>query len=161
MAVSYKRHTQLYNVLAFQTLTTKHVQMKRSHGLIIWSCQIQHLSLLKTREWGFCCSFGQFWSHHGLLLLNSSTQTARKLLFSYSCSEMLGTMKCFRDYDLGMICSSKCDDAYMQCIAACGSSDCFVDCNRASIACTEGKIPRKNYFAISSESKNFTFSLSM
>ena len=45
----------------------------------------------------------------------------------------------FSDYDLSLICTSKCDDAYMECIATCGSSDCFKECNRASGTCSEGE----------------------
>ena len=44
------------------------------------------------------------------------------------------------DYDLSLKCTSKCDDEYLQCISACGSTECSVECNRASIACSEGKI---------------------
>ena len=51
-------------------------------------------------------------------------------------SEMLNL---FSDYDLSLICTAKCDDAYVECIATCGSSDCFIECNRASGTCSEGK----------------------
>ena len=49
----------------------------------------------------------------------------------------------FRDYDLSLICSSKCDDAYLECVTACGSSDCFMECNRAAVTCGNGKYLEK------------------
>ena len=51
----------------------------------------------------------------------------------------LTTILVSRDYDLSLICTSKCDDAYLQCVSICSDSNCLLDCNRASIACTEGK----------------------
>ena len=43
------------------------------------------------------------------------------------------------DYDLSLICTSECDDEYFKCVSTCGSSDCFMDCNRATVICIEGK----------------------
>merc|ERR1719394_671364 len=41
------------------------------------------------------------------------------------------------DYDLSLICTGKCDDQYLQCISSCGSdSNCLMDCNRDSVACS-------------------------
>ena len=65
----------------------------------------------------------------------------------------------FRDYDLGMICTSKCDDAFVQCIAACGDSDCFLECNRASVACNEGKNCDVFEFIVSYNINNFSMSM--
>ena len=45
------------------------------------------------------------------------------------------------DYDLSLVCTSKCDDEYVQCILTCSSSDCFVECSRANVACSECKYP--------------------
>ena len=45
----------------------------------------------------------------------------------------------FSDYDLSLICTSKCDDIFLQCIAACSDSNCVLDCNRASNVCYDGE----------------------
>ena len=45
----------------------------------------------------------------------------------------------FSDYSLSVICTFKCDDNYLKCIAACGDSNCMLNCNRASNACYDGK----------------------
>ena len=37
-----------------------------------------------------------------------------------------------------MICTSKCDEKYLDCVAACSDSNCLLDCNRASNVCYEG-----------------------
>ena len=44
-----------------------------------------------------------------------------------------------RDYDLSLICSSKCEDAYVECVTTCSSSDCLIECNRAAVTCGDGK----------------------
>ena len=49
-----------------------------------------------------------------------------------------------RDYDLSLICTSKCDDDFVQCIAACSDSDCVINCQRASVTCIEGIIDRSS-----------------
>ena len=41
------------------------------------------------------------------------------------------------DYDLSLVCTSKCDDEYLLCITTCGSSECFLDCSRANGACSD------------------------
>ena len=46
---------------------------------------------------------------------------------------------CFSDYDLSLICISKCDEAYLECASNCSSSDCLTECNRAFITCSDGK----------------------
>ena len=45
----------------------------------------------------------------------------------------------FRDYDLSLICSSKCENAYVECVTTCSSSDCLIECNRAAVTCGDGK----------------------
>ena len=45
----------------------------------------------------------------------------------------------FSDYDLSLVCTSKCDDEYLQCVATCSSSECLLDCSRANGACSECK----------------------
>ena len=45
----------------------------------------------------------------------------------------------FSDYDLSLVCMSKCDDEYLQCVSTCSSSDCLMDCNRAAFACGDGE----------------------
>ena len=49
-------------------------------------------------------------------------------------------MAIFSDYDLSLVCTSRCDDDYVQCVSVCSSSDCLLDCNRVAVACTEGEI---------------------
>jgi len=49
----------------------------------------------------------------------------------------------FSDYDMSLVCSQKCDDVFRKCIAACDGSDCVMECNRDSLACTEGKFMLK------------------
>ena len=46
----------------------------------------------------------------------------------------------FRDYDLSLVCTSKCDDQYLQCVSACSDADCLMECNRATVACADGMI---------------------
>ena len=48
-------------------------------------------------------------------------------------------IKKLSDYDLSLVCTSKCDDKYLNCVTACSDSDCLMECNRESISCTEGK----------------------
>ena len=43
----------------------------------------------------------------------------------------------FRDYDLSLICVSKCDDQLMECISTCSSSECIFECNRAWAICSD------------------------
>ena len=50
----------------------------------------------------------------------------------------------FSDYDLSLICTSKCDDAYLECVSNCSSSDFLMECNRASNTCIEGKYAVNN-----------------
>ena len=44
----------------------------------------------------------------------------------------------FSDYDLSLICISKCDDVFLNCIAGCSDSECVLKCNRDSVDCNEG-----------------------
>ena len=45
----------------------------------------------------------------------------------------------FSDYDLSLICTSQCDDDYLQCVSSCSDNNCLLDCNRAAVACSECK----------------------
>ena len=45
----------------------------------------------------------------------------------------------FSDYDLSLVCMSKCDDEYLQCVSTCSSTDCLVECNRAWGTCGDCK----------------------
>ena len=45
----------------------------------------------------------------------------------------------FRDYDLSLVCVSKCDDEYLKCVSTCSSSDCLMECNRAAVVCGDGE----------------------
>ena len=47
----------------------------------------------------------------------------------------------FRDYDLSLVCKSKCDDECLQCATHCGSSECLLECNRVWATCGDGKYP--------------------
>ena len=67
----------------------------------------------------------------GFRLSVSIFLNAGKLIF-----DMLNLLS---DYDLSLICTSECDDEYFKCVSTCGSSDCFMDCNRATVICIEGK----------------------
>ena len=172
LAVSHERYSNwvlYYIFLALKTLTTNrykcHVLM--AFYFVVVKHSIYHCE--KIEDEVLIGPLDNFWAGMGFSywIGRSKLPVSYCVLFSYnkgiSCSEMLEITICFRDYDLGMICTSKCDDAFVQCIAACGSSDCFVDCNRSSIACTEGKTPTKvekrfcNLIGI----KILTFSLSM
>ena len=53
--------------------------------------------------------------------------------------------KLFSDYDLSLVCISKCDEAFMKCVSTCSSSDCIMECNRASATCGNGKCAVKSY----------------
>ena len=44
------------------------------------------------------------------------------------------------DYDLSLVCTSKCDDVYVQCVSSCSSTDCLLDCNRAAVDCADGTV---------------------
>ena len=68
----------------------------------------------------------------------STIKNAGKLIF-----DMLNL---FSDYDLRLICSSKCEDAYVECVTTCSSSDCLIECKlhlsvnyRAAVTCGDGK----------------------
>ena len=41
----------------------------------------------------------------------------------------------FSDYDLSLVCISKCDEQYLQCVSTCSSTDCLVECNRSWAIC--------------------------
>ena len=58
----------------------------------------------------------------------------------------------FSDYDLSLVCTSRCDDDYIQCVSACSDTDCLLDCNRAAVACADGMVT----FIISSLLNNLT-----
>ena len=45
----------------------------------------------------------------------------------------------FRDYDLSLVCVSKCEDELLQCVSTCSSSDCLMECNRAAFVCGDGE----------------------
>ena len=45
----------------------------------------------------------------------------------------------FSDYDLSLTCTSKCDEAYLECVSTCSSSDCLMECLRAAVTCGDGK----------------------
>ena len=60
----------------------------------------------------------------------STIKTAAKVIFVM--------WNVFSDYDLSLVCTSQCDDAFLECVSTCGSSECFTECNRASVTCTEG-----------------------
>ena len=41
----------------------------------------------------------------------------------------------FRDYDLSLVCVSKCEDDFLQCASTCSSADCLTECNRDAFVC--------------------------
>ena len=43
----------------------------------------------------------------------------------------------FRDYDLSLVCISKCDDQLLECISTCSSTECILECNRAWAICSD------------------------
>ena len=91
-------------------------------------------------EWGFNFYFRRFFAYIGLLLRNLWTRTVRKYWFLYLRIDIRRFhISAFSDYDLSLICTSKCDDVFLQCIASCSDSNCVLDCNRASLACSEGE----------------------
>ena len=55
-------------------------------------------------------------------------------------------MDIFSDYDLSLVCTSRCDGDYLQCVSVCSSKDCQLDCNRAAVACAEGENIFNNIF---------------
>ena len=52
----------------------------------------------------------------------------------------------FSDYDLSLVCTSRCDDDYVQCVSVCNSTDCLLDCNRAAVAYAECTIISLNFW---------------
>ena len=42
------------------------------------------------------------------------------------------------DKELGELCKQECEDHYVDCIAACGNSDCYLDCGRVLSYCSDG-----------------------
>ena len=74
--------------------------------------------------------------------------------------------KIFSDYDLSLICTSKCDEQYLKCISSCSDSNCSMDCNRDSVACSGCKLLSVSYslqiiLEINPQIPNIIFSLSM
>ena len=47
----------------------------------------------------------------------------------------------FSDYDLSLECTKKCDEEYLQCVTACSSSECLMECSRANVACSDCEYP--------------------
>ena len=43
------------------------------------------------------------------------------------------------DYDLSLVCTSKCDDEYLRCSSTCSSSYCLLECHRIAVACDDCK----------------------
>ena len=41
---------------------------------------------------------------------------------------------------MSLVCTSKCDDSYVQCVSACSDTDCLLDCNRSAVTCADGTI---------------------
>ena len=62
----------------------------------------------------------------------------------------------FSDYDLSLVCMTKCDGEYMQCVSTCSTSDCLMECNRAWAACGDCEYSFSVF-----EFKLFHFSLSV
>ena len=74
-------------------------------------------------------------------------------------------VKPFSDLPLEEICSSKCQEEYMECSSTCEGPECLSDCNRESIACTDCKLRFKIKFIlndkISVQKSTKIFSVSM
>ena len=43
----------------------------------------------------------------------------------------------FSDYDLSLVCISKCEDELLECVSTCSSSECILKCNRALVVCSD------------------------
>ena len=52
------------------------------------------------------------------------------------------------------ICSSKCQEEYMECSSTCEGPECLSDCNRESIACTDCKLQFKIAVIIKKKTQN-------
>ena len=100
----------------------------------IWKVQLRVPQV--KREWEYRFFFGQFLSLQQLRRRFLWINHARK----YGKEKNNGLDKYLRDYDLAQVCTSKCDDAYIQCVYECTNSECLLGCNRDSIVCTEGKL---------------------
>ena len=140
-------------------------QMFGSHGLA-WIYRLVYFVTIHHREWDFKASFGRFFNWQGPLLPNTLIRTARK-----SRDNVLIRIKVhwtrlffvFSDYDLSLVCTSQCDDAFLKCTAACSNSNCVLDCNRDSIACNDCKLKLFSIVFVNCNTKylNIEFSMSM
>ena len=50
------------------------------------------------------------------------------------------------DYDLSLVCTSKCDDKYLRCSSTCSSSYCLLECHRIAVACDDCKSPWVQFY---------------
>ena len=66
-----------------------------------------------------------------------SVSTLKRVPLLYSIFNFIKSL--FSDYDLSLVCTSKCEDEFSKCISHCGSSDCVMECNRAAFACGDCK----------------------
>ena len=81
-----------------------------------------------------------FLDHFQTIKSFSVSVCGSKLSVSPHRNQFHRLMTIFSDYDLSLVCTSRCDDDYVQCVSVCSSSDCLLDCNRVAVACTEGEI---------------------